>query len=104
MGQELARALACRRLALGGRGEAQAARLRITLLRVSSWTAFPALLNYPHAVQALDSGETYTNDANGNMTERVVGGQTYTQTFDAENRLVAFSRGRRRLRPVPPFS
>ena len=38
------------------------------------------------------------------MTMRVEGGQTYTQTFDAENRLAAIPRGGRRLRAVPPFS
>jgi RHS repeat-associated protein len=35
----------------------------------------------------LSTGETYTYDANGNMITRVEGGLTYTQTFDAENRL-----------------
>ncbi|MEO7841428.1 MAG: RHS repeat domain-containing protein [Anaerolineales bacterium] len=34
-------------------------------------------------------GETYTYDANGNMITRVEGGLTYTQTFDAENRLIS---------------
>jgi YD repeat-containing protein len=45
--------------------------------------------NHKHAVTALSSGETYAYDANGNMTSRVEGGLTYTQTFDAENRLVS---------------
>lgn len=44
---------------------------------------------HKHAVTALSSGEAYTYDANGNMTQRVEGGLTYTQTFDAENRLVS---------------
>ena len=38
---------------------------------------------------SLTTGETYTYDANGNMTQRVEGGLTYTQTFDAENRLIS---------------
>ncbi|MEW6085138.1 MAG: RHS repeat-associated core domain-containing protein [Chloroflexota bacterium] len=44
---------------------------------------------HKHAVTALSTGETYTYDANGNMTQRVEGGLTYTQTFDAENRLIS---------------
>jgi YD repeat-containing protein len=43
----------------------------------------------PHAVTALSTGEGYTYDASGNMIARVEGGLTYTQTFDAENRLVS---------------
>ena len=38
---------------------------------------------------ALSSGESYTYDANGNMTARLEGGLTYTQIFDAENRLIS---------------
>ncbi len=38
---------------------------------------------------ALSTGESYSYDANGNMTSRTEGGSTYTQTFDAENRLVS---------------
>ena len=38
---------------------------------------------------ALSTGETYGYDANGNMLTRVEGGLTYTQTFDAENRLIS---------------
>jgi RHS repeat-associated protein len=38
---------------------------------------------------ALSTGETYTYDANGNIITRVEGGLTYTQTFDAENRLIS---------------
>ena len=41
----------------------------------------------PHAVTGLSTGESYSYDANGNMTARVEGGSTYTQTFDVENRL-----------------
>ena len=44
---------------------------------------------YKHAVISLGTGENYTYDANGNMIMRVEGGLTYTQTFDAENRLVS---------------
>ncbi|MCI0554736.1 MAG: hypothetical protein L0287_27630, partial [Anaerolineae bacterium] len=44
---------------------------------------------HKHAVTALSTGETYTYDANGNMTQRVEGGLTYNQTFDAENRLIS---------------
>lgn len=44
---------------------------------------------HKHAVTSLTTGETYTYDANGNMTQRVEGGLTYTQTFDAGNRLIS---------------
>ncbi len=46
-----------------------------------------------HAVTSLASGETYTYDENGNMIERLEGGQIYYQTFDAENRLVSVTVG-----------
>jgi YD repeat-containing protein len=46
-----------------------------------------------HAVSALDNGDTFAYDVNGNMTVRVEGGTTYTQTFDAENRLVTVTVG-----------
>ncbi len=42
-----------------------------------------------HAVTSLSTGESYTYDANGNMITRVEGGLTYTQTFDAKNRMVS---------------
>ena len=43
---------------------------------------------HKHAVTSLSGGGgTYTYDANGNMITRVEGDLTYTQTFDAENRL-----------------
>ncbi len=45
--------------------------------------------SHKHAVTALSSGESYSYDANGNMTSRVEGSLTYTQVFDAENRLVS---------------
>jgi len=41
----------------------------------------------PHAVTSLSTGWTYQYDANGNVTQRVEGGTTYVQEFDAENRL-----------------
>ena len=44
---------------------------------------------HKHAVTSLSTGESYTYDANGNMTQRIEGGLTYTQTFDAENRLIS---------------
>jgi RHS repeat-associated protein/uncharacterized repeat protein (TIGR01451 family) len=45
--------------------------------------------SHKHAVTSLSTGETYAYDANGNMITRVEGGLTYTQTFDAENRLIS---------------
>lgn len=47
--------------------------------------------NHPHAVASLSNGNTYSYDANGNMLQRVVGGQTYTLSYDAENRLISVS-------------
>ena len=44
---------------------------------------------HKHAVTALSTGESYTYDANGNMTQRIEGGSTYTQAFDTENRLTS---------------
>jgi RHS repeat-associated protein len=44
----------------------------------------------PHAVRSLSNGNLYRYDANGNMTQRVeitATTSTYTQTWDAENRL-----------------
>jgi RHS repeat-associated protein len=37
----------------------------------------------------ISTGESYSYDANGNMTSRTEGGVTYTQNFDAENRLTS---------------
>jgi RHS repeat-associated protein len=45
--------------------------------------------DHKHAVTGISTGETYNYDANGNMTYRIEGGQTYNQTFDAENRLIS---------------
>jgi YD repeat-containing protein len=44
---------------------------------------------HKHAVSSLSIGAAYTYDANGNMTQRVEAGLTYTQVFDGENRLVS---------------
>jgi RHS repeat-associated protein len=41
----------------------------------------------PHAVTHVGGVQRYWYDCNGNMTQRIEGGVTYTQTFDAENRL-----------------
>jgi len=52
----------------------------------------------PHAVSSRDipntsNDDSFVYDANGNMTQRVQNGVTWTQTFDAENRLVSVSDG-----------
>jgi len=44
--------------------------------------------NHFHAVTHLDSVQKYWYDANGNMTERIVGSDSYELTYDADNRLV----------------
>ena len=41
-----------------------------------------------HAVTHLDGVQKYWYDANGNMTERIVGSDSYELTYDADNRLV----------------
>jgi hypothetical protein len=43
---------------------------------------------HKHAVASVGSN-TYGYDANGNMTSRYVGGQSFTLNYDAENRLVS---------------
>ncbi len=58
---------------------------------------YPALAAArPHAVTALSNGSNFTYDDNGNMTQRVeISGAehiTYTQGYDAENRLVVVTR------------
>lgn len=40
-------------------------------------------------MSALNTGESYSYGSTGNMTSRTEGGLTYTQTFDAENRLIS---------------
>ena len=44
---------------------------------------------HKHAATSLSSGESYTYDPNGNMITRVAKGVTYTQNYDAENRLIS---------------
>jgi RHS repeat-associated protein len=44
-------------------------------------------------VTARSNGDTFSYDANGNMIQRVQDGVTWTQVFDAENRLVSVSNG-----------
>jgi YD repeat-containing protein len=55
----------------------------------SSSTTYTSDTTHKHAVASLSTGESYTYDANGNMITRVEGGLTYTQVFDAENRLIS---------------
>ena len=55
----------------------------------TSYTYTYGISAHKHAVTALSSGESYSHDANGNITTRVEDGLTYTQTFDAENRLIS---------------
>ena len=47
----------------------------------------------PHAVTSITSGgqtiRQYTYDLNGNMTQRIEGSDTYTFTYDTENRLMS---------------
>jgi RHS repeat-associated protein len=48
--------------------------------------------NHAHAITATNSGNSYSYDANGNQTTRVINGVgTFTLTYDAENRLVSVS-------------
>ena len=61
-----------------------------------SYPALPeATTGQPFAVQRLSNGSRYAYDANGNMVLRVVVSDgevtTYTQGFDAENRLVVIT-------------
>jgi RHS repeat-associated protein len=52
--------------------------------------------SHAHAVEtvSLPSGQnTYQYDANGNMTQRVENGVTWTQTYNSENRLATMSNG-----------
>lgn len=41
-------------------------------------------------------GNSYSYDAVGNQTSRTVGGVSYTQSFDYDNRLVGVAGGQRR--------
>lgn len=70
-----------------GNGTIGHASTPVTVLTPSSSSySDPA---HKHAVTSLSTGETFTYDANGNMTTRVEGGLTYNQVFDAENRLIS---------------
>ena len=42
-------------------------------------------------MSGLSTGESYTDDADGNMITCLENGQTYTQAFDIENRLISVS-------------
>jgi len=42
-------------------------------------------------VTGVSGGHSYAYDANGNMVRRTTGGQSFTLTYDAENRLVSVS-------------
>jgi RHS repeat-associated protein len=46
--------------------------------------------DHKHAVTQMGS-DSYTYDANGNQTQRVVSGNTYNLSYNAENRLVGVS-------------
>jgi RHS repeat-associated protein len=46
----------------------------------------------PHAVQTA-GGNNYQYDANGNMTQRIIGQVTYTLVYDKENHLTSISGG-----------
>jgi RHS repeat-associated protein len=43
--------------------------------------------NHKHAVTSTTAGSSFAYDANGNMTTRTVGGQTFNLSYDAENHL-----------------
>ena len=52
--------------------------------------------NQPHAVTSVTSevsSNSYQYDANGNMTQRVENGVTWTHTYNAENRLASLNNG-----------
>jgi RHS repeat-associated protein len=58
----------------------------------TSMNGLPSTADYVYddANRLIDvGGVAYTWDNNGNMTQRVEGGQTCNQTFDAENRLIS---------------
>ena len=47
--------------------------------------------SHAHAATNLSDGSSFQYDANGNMTQRTVNGQTYNLSYDAENRLTGVS-------------
>ena len=44
--------------------------------------------DHDHAVTHIGTTQKYWYDANGNQTTRIVGSDTFTLIYDAENRLV----------------
>jgi RHS repeat-associated protein len=46
---------------------------------------------HPHAVEKINGSQKYWYDANGNMTRRDVGANTFNLTYDAENHLTGVS-------------
>jgi RHS repeat-associated protein len=55
---------------------------------LSNATNYTYDANHAHAVSSLSNNNHYQYDANGNMTQRVIGADTYLLGYDAENRLV----------------
>ena len=75
---------------LGDGTELPASTTPVTLSAATGTYAYDA--THKHAVSSVSnqlSVDSYQYDANGNMTQRVENGSTYTQTFDAENRLIS---------------
>ena len=78
-------------------------QIRLRTHFLAQGTTYTYNASHKHAVASLSTGETYSYDANGNtpalhrtqcgasVTQRVEGGLTYTQTFNAENRLISVS-------------
>lgn len=42
---------------------------------------------HAHALTSLSNGNSYAYDANGNQVTRIIGTDTFSLTYDAENRL-----------------
>jgi RHS repeat-associated protein len=65
--------------------------------RLSSKTGLGALTyldsNHVHAVTHIGGVQKYWHDPNGNQVTRIVGGNTYTLVYDAENRLASVTGG-----------
>jgi RHS repeat-associated protein len=49
--------------------------------------------SHPHAVEQIGGVTRYSYDANGSMTQRIYGANTYNFTYDAENHLTGVSGG-----------